>query len=577
MTLEIQTPSKIIKPEDITTEDIRHMAKESFPLWCLTHGAEVDNNPIEFEKHRYLLPLYMDQSDEVVLAKAAQMGATVWMMLRVLWWLHSHQGRKAGLYMPNKELVDNTSADRLTPLMQSVPPIREMSDLNDKLGLRKVGKSSFYLLHLGGKSAKDSVPLDYVSFDEIRLCSDKDIDQTLERIAHSPYKMKLFASTTGLPGSNIDLRFQLGSQHVWHAKCNCPDGVDLPTVFPDCVVADDAKRPGQVYLRCPKCKYEIKDPQNGRYVPQNEGAAYNSYRVSQLTSKFITAKEIWDFWKRTTNRAEFFNSKLGLPYVDAENMGVTLDQLKSSCREDLPWAEPHNIENKTAMGIDQGAGYCIVTIADHKDGKKRIRHLEIIEQHNPRYRGPEGAILSPFVRCAELMHEFNVGLAVVDAMPSINDALQFARAFPGRVFLAYYSKEAKEIVQWNDKKRYKETVRKAGPLLKFKHTAVLGRFSSLDYMFGEIRSGNYIFPDPDRLRQMAYDEKTGVIVPLAPAHRLFSHLTRLVKNFHVVNEETGEGRWRWIYTGGDPHFAHSLNYCNIALERLRRFTIYTFA
>ena len=92
MSVEIHTPTKIIKPEDVTMDDLRYMSKDSFPLWCLANGAEVDNNPVEFENHRYLLPVYADQSDEVVLAKAAQLGATVWMMLRILWWLHAHQG-----------------------------------------------------------------------------------------------------------------------------------------------------------------------------------------------------------------------------------------------------------------------------------------------------------------------------------------------------------------------------------------------------------------------------------------------------------------------------------------------------
>jgi hypothetical protein len=229
------------------------------------------------------------------------------------------------------------------------------------------------------------------------------------------------------------------------------------------------------------------------------------------------------------------------------------------------------------MGVDQGAGYLMVTISDLKDGKKRIRHVEIIEQHNPAYRGPEGEILSPFNRLGELMHEFNIGLAVVDAMPSINDALQFARQFPGRVFLAYYSKDAKEVVQWNDKKQYKDTIRKAGPLLKFKHTCQVGRFASLDYMFGELKSGAYVIPDPERLRQMAYDEKTNILVPVAPCQILFNHLTRLVKQWHETNEETGDGKWQWVYAGGDPHLAHSLNYCNVALERMKRQTLYTFA
>lgn len=559
-------------------EDIRHMSKDSFPLWCLTHGATVDHNPIEFENHRYLLPIYADQSDEVVLAKAAQLGATVWMMLRILWWLHSHQGRKAGLYMPNKELVDNTSADRLTPLMKSVPPIAEIADMNDKLGLRKIGDSSFYLMHLGGKSSKDSVPLDYVSFDEIRLSPDGDIDQTLERISHSPYKMKLFASTTGLPGSNIDMRFQLGKQYMWMAKCGCPDGINLPRNFPDCVVADDPRRKGEVYLRCPKCKYEIKNPQNGRYVSHNPGADYNSYHVSQLTSRFISTKEIWEFWKRTTNKAEFFNAKLGLPYVDAENMGITMPMLKEIIDPELRWATPGKPETRTAMGVDQGTGYLMVTIADIKEGKKRLRHVEIIEQHNPDYKGADGSLISPFNRLADMMSEFNVGMCVLDFMPNTNDAIQFMHQFKGRVFLAMYARgEGKHVVQWNDKPKYAPTSIKAGPLLKYKHTVTLNRFASLDVMFGELKNQVYTIPEPSGLLQRAFDEKTGQLVTEEPCWRLFTHLVRLIKHFHVTDEETGDGRWRWVYSGGDPHLAHSLNYCNVALERLKKQTIFTFA
>jgi len=229
------------------------------------------------------------------------------------------------------------------------------------------------------------------------------------------------------------------------------------------------------------------------------------------------------------------------------------------------------------MGVDQGAGYLYVIVSDMKDGKKRIRHTEIIEQHNPDYRGPDGTLVSPFNRLAEIMREYNIALGVVDAMPNVNDALNFASQFPGRVFLAYYSQDAKEIVQWNDRKKAKETVRKAGPFLKFKHTCSVARFSSLDYMFGELKSGNYVFPDPDRLRQMAFDAKTNLLTPMEPTRRMFNHLCRLIKNFHETNEETGDGRWGWIYNGGDPHYAHALNYCNVALERLKRQTIFTFA
>ncbi len=571
----IHVPKKIIKPEDITLNDLEALSKDSFALWALTSGVKVDSNDVDFNNHRYLLPIYMDDSREIVWQKAAQLGATVYMLLRILWWLESHQGRKAGLYFPTKEGVENLSKDRLTPLINSCASLAKIIDPNDKLGLRKVGSASFYLYHLGGVASKDSVPLDYIAFDEVRLCSEKDIDQALERISHSPYKNKVFMSTAGIPDTDINRRFQLGTQHIWMSKCGCPDGCDLARTFPDCVVADDPRRNNVPYLRCPKCKWEIKDPQNGRYVRHNPGAAYHSYHVSQLASKYITLQEVWDMWKRTTNLEEFYNAKLGLPYVDEANRGVTREQCESSVREDLRWGRDVGHHNHCAMGIDQGAGYCFVVIADMHDSKKRIRHVELIEQNNPIY-WEAGKKVSPYKRCGELMNEFNVKVCVTDAMPNVNDALQFAREFPRRVFLAYYSQESKDIVQWGDKIKHKQTVVKAGPLLKFKHTCILSRFTSLGVSLGAW-AGDVILPPPGKLMQMAADESTGQLTPQQPAYRLFDHLCRLIKRYRVTNEETGIGKHEWIYSGGDPHLAHAWNYCNMALERLRRTVIFTFA
>ena len=570
-TPQIQTPPKIIKPEDITLDDLRYLSKDNFALWSLTSGAKVDNNDVEFNNHRYLLPIYMDNSKEIVWQKAAQLGATVYMLLRVLWWLEANQGRKAGLYFPTQEGVQNLAKDRLTPLIQSCPSIAKMTDPQDKLGLRKIGTSSFYLYHLGGVASKDSVPMDYVSFDEVRLCSSQDIDQALERISHSPYKYRVFMSTAGMPDGDINERFQHGSQHIWMSKCGCPDGCDLARTFPDCVIED--KKRNKLYLRCPKCKYVIKDAQNGRYVPHNPGANFNSYHVSQLASKFMPLDHLWDMWKRTTNLQEFYNAKLGLCYIDEANRGVTKAQLEAAINEDISWGIQ---KGHTAMGVDQGAGYCMVVIADHYNDKKRIRHVEIIEQNNPDYI-IEGKRVTPFHRLEELMNEFDVKVCVVDSMPNTNDAVTFAQKFPGRVFLAHYTGDTSDVVQWLDKSKHKVTALKAGPLLKFKYRVAMNRFQSLSVALGAWQMGDVMMPHPDRILQMCTSEKSGVLEPQSPARRFMSHLTRLIKRYRVTNEETGDGKHEWIYSGGDPHLAHAWNYCNVALERLKRQVIFTFA
>lgn len=910
---------------DITIDDLRHLSEDSFALWALTSGAKADGNYIDFDHHRYLLPMYMNEENGLVWRKGAQLGASVFLLLRILHWAKTHQGRKVGLYLPNLSLAENISRDRLDPLIRSCPDIAAISGSDDKLGLKKIGESSIYIFHLGGVSSKDSVPLDFVAFDEVRLCKDQDIDQALERISASKYKEKMFMSTSGIPGRDIDLRYKYGKQYSWHSKCRCfsgdtaivvkrkgshypetktfeqlqdcwsnyqalclgshkklvyrditaffdngeaavvsaklrngtsmlctpdhsffrvantlkdgkatkgrvlecrlselpldnayknklvvarkfkahiqgsdaqkqvpydndtlftigaavaegswatdttldisqlpgkliwhrvqrwarsnnlhantssrdrvriglhsrPDLIDLfkslghlchnkkfpdwfasasdaqlrvmldgylagdghdsssrtvdsngyatnvlwscvttspvladqiayigmrlgmplyryskenegkkttytlqynpksafaaPNVsddlahvsvksvtpagtrrvyditvaehhnyvlangvvahnctdwcnlaytFPDCIV----KHPkhGHIYV-CPKCRTWIKEPQNGRYVSYNPTGDYPSFHVSQLASPFQTPKEIMDFYQRTTNMSEFYNSKLGLPYVDEENRGVSMEQLDACVDPLLEWGRAGK-ETGCAMGIDQGAAYIYVTIMDIRDNKKRIRHFELVEADNPIYM-EAGKKVSPFKRAAELMKEFNVRLCVVDAMPNPNDALHFAHEFPGRVFLQWYSQNQKDVVQWADKAKVKPTIKKAGPLMKFKWHVTINRYMGLLFMLESWKNGDIVMPDPERLVQVCRSEDTGVFQPESIARRNMKMYTRMIRQFDVTNQDTGEGKYSWIHIGQD-HGAHATLYCLVALERLRRQVHVTFA
>jgi hypothetical protein len=563
-----------INPSDIDLDTLKKLAEDSFPMWCLASGAKVDGHPVDFHNHRYLLPIYLDNSKHIVWKKAAQLGATSYMLLRTLWFLESHPGTRAIIYFPTMEGAQNLSSDRLDPIIESCPSIAAIHDKGSKMSLRRFGDSSLYILHLGGSASKDSVPADFLVFDEVRLVSPKDIDQAQERIAHSLYKYKIFASTSGHEADTIDARFKRGTQLTWHCMCNCPDGCDLPMQWPDCVV-DDPRR--GLYLRCAKCKYRIVDPQNGRYIAHNPGSDHNSYQVSQLASKFISLKEIWESYKTTTNMAEFYNAKLGRSYTNESNRGVTNEQLMACVNPEAQWTRKS--KDRCAMGVDVGGTYLAVTIMDiHPNGnKKRLRHVEFIEMDNPRYFDVHGKRQQTWVRLHELMREFNVQLCVVDAMPESNAALTFAQTYPGRVFLAHYMQTQRETVLWTDKIKTKEGARKAGPALKFKYYALINRFQGLAAILGDYANGNIEVPNPDALVQMAKNEASGVLEPEAICHRLFNHLGRMIKEFHQTNEDTGEGKWHWQYSGGqDPHLTHSACYCNIALERLRRVPIFGF-
>jgi hypothetical protein len=571
------------KPEDINLEVLNKLSQTSLPVWALTNKVKVDHHYLEFKNHRYLLPIYACTDPEMAFVKSAQIGFSIYLFLRLLWFLEINPGTKAGLYLPNESVALSMSQDRLDPIIQSCPSIKAIYDNNSKLSLRRFGDSSLYIFSLGGVSSKDSVPLDLVAFDEVRLASAKDIDQVKHRLLHSSFKHTIYGSTVGLAGQTIHARFLQGSQHYFEVRCGCNNGLgycNLAETFPDCLVDDKTK--GRVYYRCPKCKYEIKDVQNGRYIPRNEGADFTSFHASQLNSKFITPREILKNWNTTTDKAEWTRSTLGIPYEDEDNRGVTLEEMKACVNPELPWYIHDSSKSKprTAMGIDVGKGYLVCTVMDiAPDGnKKRIRHLEVIDRANPKYFTFDGKQQSPYLRAAEMMEEFNVGLCVIDNMPNPDEALNFAQKFPGKVFIGWYQENQKDVIVWGDRVKHKEGVRKSGYKFKFKNHVMINRFVSIDSTLAEFKNKNVFIPNPDNLILTARNEKTGKLEPEAVCYRFLDHVTSMIKQFEVKDEESGEGKWIWNYSGGqDPHLTHSLVYANVALERLRKQAIFCFA
>lgn len=588
-----QTTAELLKNAD--PEQVKALSSRSLALWAQYSGIEVDGRPFEFDKHRYLLPIYLDNHYEVVWQKAAQLGATIYLLLRLLWFCR-HYTLKAGLYFPTGEGVEVLSKDRLNPLINSNSELYNnvRSDANT-LGLKQIDnvegrRSSLYMLYVRGRASKDSVPLDVVAFDEVRLIESTDIDQALERISHSSFKYKMFMSTAGLNDMDINARFLRGTQHTWMMRCGCPKThedqgyFDPAELWPDSVIET---KDGEVFLRCPRCKFVIKDPQNGGYIVRNPRADAHSYRVSQLASRFITLKEIWEFYKTTTHMAEFYNAKLGLPYVDAENRPVSEDVFNACINPEIDWSTAYNDVEKrkfmTAMGVDQHAGNnYVVIVKQGKDGKKELLHLELIEADNPEYWKPNPLTgdlqpVTPFERLKELMYEFNVNMAVVDAMPNANEAQNFARTFPGKAFIAWYREsQGGDIITWNDRPTYKETVKKGSEQIKLKWQVVINRYQGLDFALRQFVDGTVQVPPLSKFSIICRHPKTGRFEHVELAKIFRQHQTRLVRQKTILDETTMRYKLEWAQLGGEAHFAHAWLYTCVAFERLRRRAKFVF-
>lgn len=560
-----------VTPSNVTPEQLQALQRSTFALWVQTSGIKVDHRPFSFDDHRYLIPMYMDRAKEIILMKSAQMGATIWVLLRLLHFTMNNPA-KACFFFPTQDALNDLSKDRMSPLIDSNEQLKAAVQSSDTLGYKKVGESSaLYLRHLGGIASKDSTPFDMIAFDEVRLLNAADISQARERISHSSYKYVLQVSTAGYPNADVHKQFLRGTQNYWHSKCNCPEGVILSEVFPDCIAVTDK----ETYYICPRCRTRIKDPQNGHFIPHNPGAAVQSYHIHQMLSRFITAAEIWDAFQTTSNVKEFYNAKLGRPYVDEEARPVTDDDLMACENTDIQW---QGKDTHCAMGVDQMGGNNYVVIAKRMPGgKKRIVHYEIIDNQNSIYWEAESRV-TPFKRLYQLMKDYEVDLCIIDAMPNANEAMEFARAHHKRVFVAWYIEQQREVVQWGDRPKYKMTVRKGGPDIKFKYSCLLSRYLSIEMAMREIGEHNVEWPHPRTLVQIARDIKTGRFQPLHIFEDYFyQHMKAIIRQKTIIDEEAGRFKMEWINLGLDPHSVHAWNYCNMALERLKRQPIMTFA
>ena len=569
----------------LSKKQLEALRMENLGVWCAVNEFNVDHKPFTFKGRKFLKDIYLCDNPVISVRKCTQVGLTIWMILKVLHQLRYCQSigrkiaRKGGFYFPVFDSVSKFSKDRLRPLIYGIPEFKETMTGSPSIDLVQFGNSSLYLSYTGGVASMDSTPMDILCLDEVRLMHPATINQLEERLSGcldpSLYKI----STAGYPNDAIDKSFMMGDQRYWHTKCLCPDGLILADHFPGCVGQRSNIKSGrpEFFYRCPKCGKEDLEPQDGQYVTHNPQSEYASFHVHQMLSPAKTAKNIWERYMTTDNPKEFWNATLGKPYVDEDNIGVTDDELNGCINTDVSWGG--KVTN-TCMGVDQRSGNMHVIIAKMVDNKKRLVHIEVVDNQLDKYK-ENGKIVTPFKRLYSLMQEFDVDLCVLDALPNANEAKDFARAFPKRVFLSYY-KESTDMVRWSDKKSggkqsEKPHSRRSSEDLKFKWVVFLDRYKSIDYCLRQWVDRRVECPNPRGLIQEVRNAKTGAYEPCFVCEdEFFKHLKAIVRELVQNKHDPTNYRYKWNYLGLDPHLLHAWNYCCVALERKKRSFAFDF-
>jgi len=447
---------------------------------------------------------YRDTHPYQIYMKGSQLGLTTLALLRTF---HSARYRsfKGILFLfPSKTDVLDFSRGRVAPLIDENPEtIGKWLRETDAAGIKQVWNCFLYLRGMTSRVGLKSVPADFVIIDELDEAPPTAVDMAMERMGHSKIREVLMLSNPTLPDYGIDRAFQTTDQRHWLLKCpGCGEYTCLEDTFPDYLLATA----GRVIRACFKCRAEL-NPSVGEWVMKRPSITdKRGYHFSQLFSQYVDPAEILHQYRTTNNRQDFYNLKIGIPYVEAEN--------RLSNQEVLALCGSEGIASEDAgpcfMGVDQGNDLHVVVGKKHPSKAGRIVYLGIHKDWEELDR---------------LIRNFNVLRCVVDALPETRNARAFSERHQGKVFLNFYREFHKGLYRWDEQNRI----------------VVCNRTESLDASHHEILTGQIILPhECDMTREFA------------------KHLHNAAKKLEE-DDETGSKRYVYVKPGPD-HFRHAYNY-----------------
>ena len=483
-----------------SSEDVQSLGE-----WAASVPIVLDGKPFTFARHEYLLEPYGDDHPYQVEEKAAQLGLTSRAMLKVIYGAR-YKGYRGILYLfPSKTDVTDFSKGRIDPLIDENPDtIGKWLKDTDSAGIKRIWNCFLYLRGMASRVGLKSVPADFIVFDEMDEAPQNAVDMAMERMGHSEYKEVYKLSNPTLPDWGIDKAFQETDQRYWLLKCeHCGEYTCMEDTFPDCLLEVGASR---VIRACRKCRGEL-NPSIGQWVAKHPSITDKRGRhYSQLFSHYVDPAAILHQFRTTHNLTDFWNLKIGVGYVEAQNR-LSVQEVLALCGSDgIASQDP----GPCFMGVDQGSDLHVVIGKRARQKAGKIVHLDVYKE----WEELDG-----------LMRNFHISRCVVDALPETRNARAFALRHKGKIYLNYYNDHQRGSYAWNDAE----------------FIVQCNRTESLDSSHKEIVDQTLILP-----------KECGIVKTFA------DHLHNAAKRLEE-DEDTGSKRYVYVKLGAD-HFRHAFNY-----------------
>lgn len=503
--------------------EMLNRAQTSFYWWARVFWKNHKGQKLDFKLHRYMEQIYKDESVDITIEKAAQLGFSEYALARSFFVADKKNGN-VGYFFPASTQVYDHVQMRVDPVIESSQYLKSItgSGLNvekkaDKVSLKRVRNS--FIMFRGAQNPRQvtSAPLDFAVLDEYDRFEGVSISMIEKRLNHSKLKWILNVSTPTLEGIGVDLEIQKTDQMQWWVSCTFCKYEQVLSYFEN--VDED-----ECIVVCSKCHAPMNTEQiqKGQWKAKNPEAKRRGYIVTGLLNPYVNISALVD---KMHSHNEFvvqeaYNQDLGIPYKSAGN-SITEQQLLA-CQGDYVMPYTRNSTDAFFGGIDVGKTSWLTVGKWNADKQKvqvvGIHELKDLETDLPYY-----------------MDFYDLRCCVVDALPETNLITKLVARYVGRLYAAHYDYHiinGDEYIKWHSE----------GGAVSIHRTA------ALDELFGLIRSGNIMFP-----KHVKYIKG------------FFDHLQNQNR---IMQSVAGKEMYVYVDNGKPDHYAHAMNYMLVAWKNM---------
>lgn len=394
----------------------------------MNHNIKLETGqPLDFEVHRYLLDIYLDNSKYLACLKAGQIGFSTMAILKTLW-MANYKHIEIGYILPTVEMVQKFVGSKVNRLAQQNQVIANWMKDKDSVTQKQIGES--YIYYLGAMTDRSAImiSLDMIVADEYDKAPQEILEIYDSRLQHSKFGYKWVFSNPTIPEFGVDNFWRISDKKKWHINHSC----GKKFVFDEACIDYEAKM-----FKCPLCHGEITDEQRrmGEWIATAQGE-WSGYWIPLWINPMISAEKITEYKKEKT--PEYFaNFVAGLPYTGSGN------KVQASTIIKCLSPKLNDMSDRNIIGVDTGKPNWYVVA--NKQGFFYYGKTSDAETGH-----------DPYLELEALLKRWPSSIMLLDAGGDQTPQPLLAQKYPGRVFLCWFRGDRKtlEIFDWGKGMEY---------------------------------------------------------------------------------------------------------------------------